>query len=78
MQEYMDLVDIADYWGVEHGTVRRYHYEGRLPDADAVIGLGAQRRRKYGWLPETITNTKRPGQGARTDLHTPMRLGGGT
>ncbi|GAQ32839.1 hypothetical protein MPS_1219 [Mycobacterium pseudoshottsii JCM 15466] len=69
----MDLGDIADEWGVEPGTVRRYHHDGRLPEADAVIGLNA-RRRKYGWLPDTIAQAQRPGQGARTDLHKPTEL----
>lgn len=67
----MDLADIADEWGVDAGTVRRYHHDGRLPEADAVIGRDPQRRRKYGWLPYTITAAERPGQGARTDLHKP-------
>lgn len=67
----MDLADVADRWGIDTGTVRRYHYDGRLPEADAVIGRDPHRRRKYGWLPETIASAERPGQGARTDLHKP-------
>lgn len=71
MERYLDLADIADQWGIDPGTVRRYHHDGRLPPADAVIGNDPQRRRKYGWLPDTIAAAQRPGQGARTDLHTP-------
>lgn len=67
----MDLADIADEWGIEQGTVRRYHHDRRLPEPDAVTGLDKRRRPKYGWLPETIANAPRPGQGTRTDLHAP-------
>ncbi len=69
VQEYLDLADIANEWGIEPATVRRYHHDGRLPEADAVIGRDRRRRRKYGWLPETIAAADRPGRGARTDLH---------
>jgi hypothetical protein len=69
VEEYLDLADIADEWGIDPGTVRRYHHDGRLPDPDAVLGRDARRRRKYGWLPDTIAVAQRPGQGARTDLH---------
>jgi hypothetical protein len=34
-----------------------------------VIGRAPQKRRKYGWLPDTITAAERPGQGALTDLY---------
>lgn len=65
MEEYLDLADIARLWGVDPGTVRRYRFEGRLPEPDAVVGTGTGRR--LGWLPTTVANIERPGAGARTD-----------
>ena len=66
MQEYLDQADIAELWGIDPSTVRRYKSLGLLPAPDAVTGTGAGA--KPGWLRETIENHHRPGRGARTDL----------
>jgi len=66
MEEFMDLADIARFWGVDAGRVRRYKHERRLPEPDAAVGTGAGRR--YGWKAETVRAMQRPGRGARTDL----------
>ena len=66
VEEYLDLADIARAWGVHSGTVRRYFYEGRLPEPDAVVGTGSGKR--FGWRPATVEAITRPGRGARSDL----------
>jgi hypothetical protein len=64
----LSLRGFANRRGLAHGTVRRYHAEGRLPRPDAELTDG-DKIRHLGWLPETVDNWQRPGQGARTDLH---------
>ncbi|KAA1248671.1 hypothetical protein F0Q45_19360 [Mycobacterium simiae] len=67
MIELLSLRGFANRRGLAHGTVRRYHAEGRLPQPDGELTDGADIRH-LGWLPETVDNWQRPGQGARTDL----------
>lgn len=63
----LSLRGFANRLGLAHGTIRRYHTEGRLPQPDAELTDGNDIRH-LGWLPETVDNWQRPGQGARTDL----------
>lgn len=70
VQNYLDLTDIAELWGIDPATARKYHQQGHLPQPDARTGLKTEKPR-YGWLPETLAAYQRPGRGARTDLHTP-------
>lgn len=65
--QLLSLRGFANRRGLAHGTVRRYHVEGRLPQPDGELTDGADIRHP-GWLPETVDNWQRPGQGARTDL----------
>lgn len=67
VQNYLDLTDIAELWGIDPATARKYHQQGHLPQPDARTGLKTEKPR-YGWLPETIAAYQRPGRGARTDL----------
>lgn len=66
---YLGKSEFADRIGVKPGTLSRYILEGRVPEPDALIGIGERTVR--GWLPETIDawQASRPGRGARTDLH---------
>lgn len=66
----LSLRGFANRHGLAFGTVRRYYYvEHRLPEPDGILTDGADISRP-GWLPETVDNWQRPGQGARTDLKT--------
>ena len=67
VQEFLDLTDIANLWGIDPATARKYHQQGHLPEPDARTGLNTTKPR-YGWSPETIASYQRPGRGARTDL----------
>lgn len=67
MIELLSLRGFANRLGLAHGTVRRYHVEGRLPEPDGKLHDGEDIK-QWGWFPETVDNWKRPGQGARTDL----------
>jgi hypothetical protein len=68
VHEYLDLSDIAELWGIDPATARKYHQQGHLPAPDARTGLKTDKPR-YGWLLATITTYQRPGRGTRTDLH---------
>lgn len=75
MIKLLSLRGFARRRGLAYGTVRRYHAEGRLPDPDGELTDDATGdlsaldiHRHLGWLPETVDNWQRPGQGARTDL----------
>ncbi|NEW42738.1 hypothetical protein GV794_02025 [Nocardia cyriacigeorgica] len=68
MIQYMSSDDFAKAHGLDAGTIRRYKHDGRLPEPDAVIGTGKDKRQHHGWLPETVKNWQRPGQGTRTDI----------
>lgn len=59
--------DAAALAGVAPSTWRDYVARGRAPAPDGRLG------RTPWWRPDTITTwlETRPGQGARTDLHTP-------
>jgi hypothetical protein len=72
----LSLRGFARRRGLAYGTVRRYRFEGRLPEPDGELTDATEGgpddqavHRHVGWLPETIDNWQRPGPGARTDLH---------
>lgn len=80
MIKLLSLRGFARRRGLSYGTVLRYKHERRLPDPDGELTddpdgeLPENERRTHpGWLPETVDNWKRPGQGARTDLKRPDR-----
>ncbi|MDO4241406.1 MAG: XRE family transcriptional regulator [Microbacteriaceae bacterium] len=54
-QKFMSRAEVAEYIGVQPGTLDRY----KLPEPDAIIG------RARGWLTGTIDkwNDERPGRG---------------
>lgn len=66
---YLGRSEFAARIGVTSGTLNQYIRQGRVPEPDALIGIGDRAVR--GWLPETIDawQASRPGRGARTDLH---------
>lgn len=75
MIRLLSLRGFARRRGLSYGTVLRYRHEGRLPKEDGELTDDPegnlpedQVHRHPGWLPETVDNWKRPGQGARTDL----------
>ena len=75
MLRLLSLRGFARRRGLSYGTVLRYHHENRLPEPDGVLtdGVGGdlpedQVHSHPGWLPDTIDNWQRPGQGTRTDL----------
>ncbi|MDO5501049.1 MAG: hypothetical protein Q4F67_15345 [Propionibacteriaceae bacterium] len=47
METYLSLAGFAKEVGLDVGTIKRYNWEGRLPEPDATIG------RTYGWRTET-------------------------
>jgi hypothetical protein len=58
-------------------TIRGYYRDNRLPEPDGWLtdDPGGDSKitkddvyRRPGWLPDSIDNWQRPGQGARTDL----------
>ncbi|MDD4865719.1 MAG: hypothetical protein PHQ28_00880 [Mycobacterium sp.] len=71
----LSLRGFARRSGLSYGTVLRYRHEGRLPapdgeltdDPDGNMPEGDVHSHP-GWLPATVDNWQRPGQGARTDL----------
>ena len=71
----LSLRGFARRRGLAYGTVLRYRHEGRLPDPDGELTddpdgdlPAAEVHSHPGWLPATVDNWQRPGQGARTDL----------
>lgn len=58
---YLSLAEFAERVGVSVDTLKTY----KLPEADVLVG------RYRGWSEETADhwNSRRPGRGARTDLH---------
>lgn len=59
MIRYLNAGDVAERIGVKRATLSRY----RLPEPDALLGVGPSAR--PGWLPATIDtwNGQRPGRG---------------
>jgi hypothetical protein len=65
----LSLRGFAKRRGLAYGTVNRYFVEKRLPPHDGEIGeTEDDPKARVGWLPATVDDWKRPGQGARTDL----------
>jgi len=61
MIEYLSATDFARAHDLDPGTIRRYRFEGRLPEPDVVIGVAEDARRHYGWLRETVEGWRKPG-----------------
>ncbi|MET8648472.1 hypothetical protein [Nocardia aurea] len=61
MKEYLSADDFAKVHNLDPGTIRRYKFDGRLPEPDAVIGVDADsgKRQHYGWLRETVETWRR-------------------
>lgn len=74
MIRYLSLKGFATHTGLAYNTVKDYKRKQLLPPHDAELGGPATESDDdadtvhLGWLPETVDNWQRPGQGARTDL----------
>ncbi|MFE3196249.1 hypothetical protein ACFXHA_45140 [Nocardia sp. NPDC059240] len=67
---YLNRAQVAERLGIAASSLSR----AVLPDPDVIVGPvnedgSLPKGTVRGWLETTINEWKRPGQGARTDLH---------